>query len=111
MMIESLKSEKKRKKPLYSRERPATFFTMILSGKIEIFSGRDEVRVEFGAFQHLGEGCLKVPPDGKCILYAYMAAQSPDHWLQVPRHPSGHIKDPAMERLLADEARRHLGSI
>ena len=60
-ITQSGSSEKKRKKPLYSRERPATFFTMILSGKIEIFSGRDEVRVEFGAFQHLGEGCLKVP--------------------------------------------------
>jgi hypothetical protein len=33
---------------------------MILSGKVEILSGRDEVRVEYGAFQHLGEGCLKV---------------------------------------------------
>jgi hypothetical protein len=50
----------KNKKPLYSRERVATFFTLILSGKVEILSGRDEVRVEYGAFQHLGEGCLKV---------------------------------------------------
>ena len=52
--------QRKRKKPLYSRERVATFFTLVLSGKVEILSGRDEVRVEYGAFQHLGEGCLKV---------------------------------------------------
>ena len=53
-------SNTRQKKPLYSRERVATFFTLILSGKVEILSGRDEVRVEYGAFQHLGEGCLKV---------------------------------------------------
>ena len=52
---------KRQKKPLYRREKVATFFTMILNGKIEILSGRDQVRVEYGAFQHLGEGCLKVP--------------------------------------------------
>ena len=45
------------------------------------------------------------------MIYAFMAAQSPEWWSKVPRWPSGLIKDIAAERLLADEARRHLGTI
>ena len=58
-----------------------------------------------------GKGHLTVPPDGKCILYGWMAARSPEWWRKVPRHPSGHIRDVAAERLIADEARKHLGFI
>jgi metal transporter CNNM len=47
-------------KILYRRDKIDTFFTLILSGKIQILAGRDEVRVEYGAFQCLGEHALMV---------------------------------------------------
>eukprot|EP00949_MAST-11_sp_MAST-11-sp1_P000144 g144.t1 len=45
---------------LYRRNKSDVHFTLILSGRVEILSGRDQVRVEYGAFQHLGEACLTV---------------------------------------------------
>ena len=72
--------------------------------ELDVMPKVDECSVE-------GKGVLKVPPDGNCILHAWMAAQSPEWWRKVPRHPSGHIKDVAAERLIADQAREHLGMI
>lgn len=54
---------------------------------------------------------LSVPPDGKCMIYAWLAAKAPEVWSKIPRHPSGFIEDIAVERLLADEARHHLATI
>lgn len=48
-------------KVLYKRETVETFFTLILSGNMLVLAGRDEVRVEYGAFQSLGDHALLVP--------------------------------------------------
>ena len=53
-------NNKDKSKILYRREKVDTFFTLILSGKIEILAGRDGVHVEYGAFQCLGESALLV---------------------------------------------------
>ena len=53
-------TNKDKSKVLYRREKVDTFFTLILSGKIEILAGRDAVHVEYGAFQCLGETALLV---------------------------------------------------
>ena len=59
--FDTANESKNKSKVLYRREKVDTFFTLILSGKIEILAGRDEVRVDYGAFQCLGEVALLVP--------------------------------------------------
>ena len=59
--FDTANESKNKSKVLYRREKVDTFFTLILSGKIEILAGRDEVRVDYGAFQCLGEVALLLP--------------------------------------------------
>ena len=41
---------------------------------------------------------LTVPPDGRCMLYAFLAACDPTAWNEVPRSEMGFIEDVDAER-------------
>ncbi|CAE7384747.1 unnamed protein product [Symbiodinium microadriaticum] len=54
---------------------------------------------------------LAVPPDGLCMLYAYLAATSPDSWAAISRHSSGFIRDRGQEKAQLARAKAVLARI
>lgn len=54
---------------------------------------------------------LPVPPDGLCMIYAFMAALDPNRWRQLPLSPQGFIEDRFLEQTLKSAAEALLQSI
>lgn len=57
------------------------------------------------------DGVLTVPPDGYCLIYAYLAACDPQKWAALPRSHLGFIQDRAAERAALAQAKEILARI
>lgn len=63
---------------LYTRNKPADCFILILQGKVEVEAGKENMKFETGAFSYYGTMALSlVPPGsnqfGSCILGQYVS--------------------------------------
>ncbi|XP_027478757.1 metal transporter CNNM4 isoform X1 [Zalophus californianus] len=84
---------------LYTRNKPADYFTLILQGKVEVEAGKENMKFETGAFSYYGTMALSsptsvpstqvgCPPGKRNSLLSWLSDHSPSHPATLSRSAS-----------------------
>eukprot|EP00070_Physeter_catodon_P045971 XP_028352865.1 metal transporter CNNM4 isoform X1 [Physeter catodon] len=84
---------------LYTRNRPADYFILILQGKVEVEAGKENMKFETGAFSYYGTMALssspsvpstlvRCPPGKRNSLLSRLSDRSPSHPAPLSRSAS-----------------------
>ncbi|XP_005400739.2 PREDICTED: metal transporter CNNM4 isoform X3 [Chinchilla lanigera] len=84
---------------LYTRNKPADYFVLILQGKVEVEAGKENMKFETGAFSYYGTMALSsappapptqvgCPPGKRNSLLSWLADRSPAHPTSLSRSAS-----------------------
>ncbi|XP_055979259.1 metal transporter CNNM4 isoform X1 [Sorex fumeus] len=84
---------------LYTRNKPADYFILILQGKVEVEAGKENMKFETGAFSYYGTMALTAapsapsaqagcPPGKRNSLLSWLSDRSPSHTTPLSRSAS-----------------------
>nr|XP_019825274.1 PREDICTED: metal transporter CNNM4 [Bos indicus] len=83
---------------LYTRNKPADYFILILQGKVEVEAGKENMKFETGAFSYYGTMALSsapvpstlvgCPPGKRNSLLSWLSDRSPSHPTALSRSAS-----------------------
>ncbi|MBV99907.1 Metal transporter CNNM4, partial [Eschrichtius robustus] len=84
---------------LYTRNKPADYFILILQGKVEVEAGKENMKFETGAFSYYGTMALssfpsvpstlvRCPPGKRNSLLSWLSDRSPSHPAPLSRSAS-----------------------
>ncbi|EPY86252.1 hypothetical protein CB1_000321020 [Camelus ferus] len=84
---------------LYTRNKPADYFILILQGKVEVEAGKENMKFETGAFSYYGTMALSAspsvpstqvgcPPGKRNSLLSWLSDRSPSHPTTLSRSAS-----------------------